>query len=66
MVGVAWLSTTAEYEEFAEKPNHGRFLSSQNSCLLDCDVRHAFWRFDAITLRLLEDNSTAVDLTTVP
>jgi len=62
MVGVPWLYTTAEYEEFAEKPNNGRFISSQNSCLLDFDVRHAFWRFDAIAFRLLEDNSTAVDL----
>jgi hypothetical protein len=66
VVNVQWFSTMAEHEEFAEKPNKGRFLPSQSSYLADFDVRHAFWRFDAITFRLLEDNSTAVDLTTVP
>ena len=62
MVGAPWFSTKAEHKEFAEKPNKGRFLPSQSSCLADFDVRHTFWRFDAIPFRLLEDNSTAVDL----
>jgi hypothetical protein len=48
MVGVPWFSTTAEPEEFAEKPNKGDFLSLQSSCLADLDVRQAFWRFEAI------------------
>jgi hypothetical protein len=51
MVGVPWFSTKAEHEEFAEKSNKGRFLPSQSSCLADFDVRHAFWRFDAIIFR---------------
>ena len=61
MVGVPRFYTTAEHEEFAEKPHKGRFLSSQSSYLADFDVRHAFWRFNAIIFRLLEENSTAVD-----
>jgi hypothetical protein len=48
---VPWFSTTAEQDEFAEKPNNGRFISSQSSCLADFDVRHAFWRFEVASCR---------------
>jgi hypothetical protein len=61
MVVVPWFSTTAGHGEFAEKPNKGRFLSSQSSCLADFDVRHAFWRFAAL-FSPFGDYFTAVDL----
>jgi hypothetical protein len=51
MMGVPWFSTMAEHEEFAEKPNKGRFSSPQIHASLISTFRHVFWRFNTIMCR---------------